>query len=122
MFNIFQKQVKTKDERKESELIVKHYYGYDRGGLVIISKNIEGLKLLEKSLNDRNIKTDLLENFVGDNRGCKLDLTFNLESSLKERVEYYLNFADTYFINKRPIPNIDYFTVNEWLILETLIG
>lgn len=121
---LFKKMKKSKKiDRQESELHIKHIKGYVRGDLVIISRNLDKLKKLKEKLEERNIETNLLENYCGQQRDFKLDLVVSKkENNLKDILESYLEFADKYFVNGRPIKNIDFFTVSEWLILEECIG
>lgn len=108
------------DQNKESELIIKHYGGYDRGGLILISYDISQLKDLKESLEGRNLQCELLEDYVGGYRCFKFSLTpeYKEEKDIEECINDFLKFCNIYFVNGRPIPSYDFFNEKEKEILK----
>lgn len=108
------------NEYKESELIIKHYLGYERGGLFLISYDIQQLTDLKDSLESRGYKCDLFENFVGMHREFKIELMSRYKhmNKLEYDINHFLEvMCDKYFMNGRPIPSYDFFNDKEKEIL-----
>lgn len=105
---------------KESQLYIEHYLNYDRGGLFLLSYDIKQLKYLKNSLENRGIDCILFDNFIGGNTDCKFEIMneTNHKETFSNELEKFLKFCDKYFGYGRPIPNYDFFTEDEKLILE----
>lgn len=120
----FEKRKEEQEERElqeqeTNELSVRHYKGFERGHLMIISKDLEQLKELYTSLKTRGCEVELFEG-IGGTKHWKVDLTPAYKTKIdtpENTINDYLKKADRFFVNGRPIPNYDFFTEEEKKIL-----
>lgn len=122
------KRINKKEEKKylkdrknilktgiHSELIIERPDGLDRCSLILISYDTSQLKTLNKMLEERGIKSELLENF----RGGMTDFKFNLtpdsytQLNLKRHFESKLGFLGRMFAYGKPVEDLDFFTEKE---------
>jgi len=103
----------------ESELVVHHYCGCERGGLGLISVDITQLKNLKESLEGRGYKCTLFEDFYCGHRSFKFNLipNYKRDKNLADTFNFFLSFVDNYFVNGKPVPNFDFFNEKEKGIL-----